>query len=321
MDPCRQDKNNAEGAGPANQNAGPDDATIVGPHELIRMPRRDAAGRREPNPPRDARADGAPPLVDMTCERLYRQYGDAALALRVAPAVPPVEMDYRRGRGRGLDRRRDHSRLGGRSGEAGRRRDQPARPGRRRWRVAAQGRHARILRGQKARRQGRRRRQRRAASRRHRAARSAARRRRGQDLHQADAIRLAARKARRAERAGERRQALGNHRTARPASSPDRHDLHGDDRLDPKAHARRRAAAPVSHDRRRLAAQGDTGQGNTGPPRGDAAPARQLGSARRPRRNGAGRGSAGPARGRRPAASCPARDASNPSNGMAATGS
>ena len=75
MDPCRQDKNNAEGAGPANQNAGPDDATIVGPHELIRMPRRDAAGRREPNPPRDARADGAPPLVDMTCERLYRQYG------------------------------------------------------------------------------------------------------------------------------------------------------------------------------------------------------------------------------------------------------
>jgi hypothetical protein len=75
MDPCRQDKNNAEGAGPANQNAGPDDATIVGPHELIRMPRRDAAGRRETNPPRDARADGAPPLVDMTCERLYRQYG------------------------------------------------------------------------------------------------------------------------------------------------------------------------------------------------------------------------------------------------------
>ncbi|HEY8137237.1 MAG TPA: hypothetical protein VIF61_05320, partial [Methylocystis sp.] len=72
MDPCRQDKNNAEGAGPAN--AGPDDATIVGPHELIRMPRRDAAGRREPNPPRDARADRAPPLVDMTCERLYRQY-------------------------------------------------------------------------------------------------------------------------------------------------------------------------------------------------------------------------------------------------------
>jgi len=74
MDPCRQDKNNAEGAGPASQNAGPDDATIVGPHELIRMPRRDAAGRREPNPPRDPRADGAPPLVDMTCERLYRRY-------------------------------------------------------------------------------------------------------------------------------------------------------------------------------------------------------------------------------------------------------
>ena len=48
MDPCRQDKNNAEGAGPANQNAGPDDAIIVGPQELIRMPRRDAAGRREP---------------------------------------------------------------------------------------------------------------------------------------------------------------------------------------------------------------------------------------------------------------------------------
>jgi hypothetical protein len=74
MDPCRQDKNNAEGAGPANQNAGPDDAIIVGPQELIRMPRRDAASRREPNPPGDARADGAPPLVDMTCERLYRQY-------------------------------------------------------------------------------------------------------------------------------------------------------------------------------------------------------------------------------------------------------
>ena len=72
MDPCRQDKTNAEGAGPANQNAGPDDATIVGPHELIRMPRRDAAGRREPNPPRDARAERAPPLVDMTCERLHR---------------------------------------------------------------------------------------------------------------------------------------------------------------------------------------------------------------------------------------------------------
>jgi hypothetical protein len=75
MDPCRQDKNNAEGAGPANQNAGPDDVTIVGPHELIRMPRRDATGRREPNPARDARANGAPPMVDMTCERLYRQYG------------------------------------------------------------------------------------------------------------------------------------------------------------------------------------------------------------------------------------------------------
>ena len=74
MDPCRQEKNNAEGAGPANQNAGPDDATIVGPHELIRMPRRDAAGRSEPNLPRDARAERAPPLVDMTCERLYRQY-------------------------------------------------------------------------------------------------------------------------------------------------------------------------------------------------------------------------------------------------------
>ncbi len=75
MDPCRQDKNNAEGAGPANQHAGPDDATIVGPNALIRRPRRDAAGRREPSHPRDARADGAPPLVDMTCERLYRQYG------------------------------------------------------------------------------------------------------------------------------------------------------------------------------------------------------------------------------------------------------
>ena len=75
MDPCRQDKkNDAEGAGPANQNAGPDDATIVGPNELIRMPSSDAAGRREPNP-RDASADGAPPLIDMTCERLYRQYG------------------------------------------------------------------------------------------------------------------------------------------------------------------------------------------------------------------------------------------------------
>jgi hypothetical protein len=75
MDPCRQDKNNAEGAGPANQNAGPDDVTIVGPNELIRIPRRDAASRREPNPPRDARANGAPPLIDMTCERLYRHYG------------------------------------------------------------------------------------------------------------------------------------------------------------------------------------------------------------------------------------------------------
>jgi hypothetical protein len=74
MDPCREDKNNADGAGPADRNAGPDDATIVGPHELIRMPRRDAAGRDEPSPPRDARADGAPPLVDMTCERLYRHY-------------------------------------------------------------------------------------------------------------------------------------------------------------------------------------------------------------------------------------------------------
>ena len=191
MDPCRQDKNNAEGAGPANQNAGPDDATIVGPHELIRMPRRDAAGRREPNPPRDARADRAPPLVDMTCERLYRQYAMPRSRSASRRASRPWKWIIGAGGGRGLDRRRDHSRLA-----VGPASWTTTRPASKPWPTPLARCSTRSPRSSpswpRARRQGRRRRQRRAASRHHRAARSAARRRRRQDFHQVDAIRLAA---------------------------------------------------------------------------------------------------------------------------------
>jgi hypothetical protein len=211
MDPCRQDKTNADGAGPANQNAGPDDTTIVGVHELIRMPQRDADGRREPKPPRDARAVDAPPLVDMTCERLSRQYGMPRS--RAASRRPSRPWKWIVAAGAGGASIAAAITLVWAVGTANRddgatsQRALANAVGALQHKVATLESSVSKKPGDKG------------------AAAVSAAQFRTAIVDQINAIRLAARKARRAERARERRQAFGDHRTARPASSPDRHDL------------------------------------------------------------------------------------------------